>query len=297
MCLPMLAMNVGLVPKIVLMGFVSYTTPWIHFYRHTDEFILYVIKSGELHIQEDGVEYALKRGDMLLLEPGKEHEGTRKAACDYYFFHFHHPGLKAATDVNPAELARSYVLEDDAEQGEEPAHYFPKHCAISDKNSFHQLQHAMNELLLLYRRKHYNRGLTALRFSELLIELSRDYFLNVLRKGGGRGSKAIAKVHALLDYIHLHYTDKMTSALIEQEFEANYDYLNRVFKEFTGYTIVKYVNKVRIQHAQELIRATHMSFGEIGYLTGLDDPYYFSKVFKQYVGLSPMQYYKKVRET
>jgi AraC-like DNA-binding protein len=293
----MLEMNVERVPKIELMGFVSYGTPWIHFFRNTDEHVLYVIKSGELHMREEGREYVLRRGDMLLLEPGLDHEGTNKAVCDYYFFHFRHSGLTPTPRViDPAELARSYVLDDDDGRGQVPLHYFPKHCTISDKNSFQQLMRAMNELLLLYRRKHYNRGVTALRFSEFLIELSREYLLGVLQNEGGKGSKAITKVHALLDYIQQHYTEKLTSTEIQAELEANYDYLNRVFKEYTGETIMRYANKIRIQHAQELIRATPMSFGEIGYLVGLEDPYHFSKVFKQYVGLSPMQYYKKMRE-
>jgi AraC-like DNA-binding protein len=293
----MLEMNVERVPKIELMGFVSYGTPWIHFFRNTDEHVLYVIKSGELHMREAGRDYVLRRGDMLLLEPGLDHEGTRKASCDYYFFHFRHPGLrKAGGELDPAELARDYLLGETDAHGEIPLHYFPKHCRISDKNSFQPLMRSMNELLLLYRRKHYSRGLTALRFSELLIELSREYLLGVLGREGGKGSKAVSKVHALLDYIQQYYTGKLTSGQIEQKFEANYDYLNRVFKEHTGDTIMRYANKIRIQHARELIRATTMGFGEIGYLVGLEDPYHFSKVFKQYVGLSPMQYYKQVRE-
>lgn len=292
----MLRMNVELVPKIMLIGYVSYTTPWIHFYRNTDEFVLYIVKNGELHLKENGVEYVLKRGDSLLLEPGLDHVGTRKATCDYYYFHFKHPDMTAAQVLHPIELAKDILLEDNAKREEAISCYFPKFHTLSEKNSFHQMTHAMNELLLLYRRKHYNRGLTALRFSELLIELSRNYFLLMLQNAGGKRSKATAKVHALLDYIHQHYTDKIGSGLIEREFESNYDYLNRIFKEITGYTITRYVNKVRIQHAQELIQATHMTFGEIGYLTGLNDPYYFSKVFKQFTGLSPAQYYKQVRE-
>ncbi|MCR2807157.1 AraC family transcriptional regulator [Paenibacillus soyae] len=292
----MLRMNVELVPKIVLMGYVEYKSPWIHFFRNTDEHILYIVKSGELHLRENGVEYVLRRGDSLLLEPGLDHEGTRKATCDYYYFHFRHPEMVAAPALDPVELAKQALLENRADSEEESHYYFPKFHTIFDKTGFRQTVHAMNELLLLYRRKHYNRGLTALRFSELLIELSRDYFLHMLQHEGGKGSKAVAKVHALLDYIHTHYTDKIGSGLIEREFESNYDYLNRIFKETTGYTITRYVNKVRIQHAQELIRATHMSFGEIGYLTGLNDPYYFSKVFKQFTGVSPGQYYKQVRE-
>lgn len=293
----MLEMNVERVPKIELMGFVSYGTPWIHFFRNTDEHLLYVVKSGELHIREADREYVLKRGDMLLLEPGLDHEGTRKAMCDYYYFHFRHPGLRAAAEeVDPAGLAREYLLGEGDGQEDIPLHYFPKHCNIADKNSFQLLMRSMNELLLLYRRKHDSRGLAALRFSAFLIELSREYLLGVLGHEGGKGSKAASKVHALLDYVQQHYTGKLTSGGIEAHFEANYDYLNRVFKEHTGDTIMRYANKIRIQHAQELIRATTMGFGEIGYLVGLEDPYHFSKVFKQYAGLSPMQYYKKVRE-
>ncbi|MFD0588987.1 helix-turn-helix domain-containing protein [Paenibacillus sp. GCM10027627] len=289
-------MNIEIVPKMTLMGFVSYKAPWIHFHRNTDEHILYIIKSGELHLKENGNEYVLRRGDMLLLEPGLDHVGTKKASCDYYYFHFKHPGMEGDSEQNPIEIAKRMLLEEDTEHQTEKGYFFPKHHTLSDKNSLHQTMHAMNELLLLYRRKHYNRGLTALRFAEMLIELSRDYFMHTLKAKGGTGSKAAAKVHSLLDYIHRHYTEKIDSSLLEREFESNYDYLNRIFKKTTGYTITRYVNKVRIQHAQELIQATHMNFGEIGYLVGLGDPYYFSKVFKQFTGLSPVLYYKKVRD-
>ncbi|HEY8528109.1 MAG TPA: helix-turn-helix domain-containing protein [Paenibacillaceae bacterium] len=56
-------------------------------------------------------------------------------------------------------------------------------------------------------------------------------------------------------------------------------------------------NRVRINKAKELIQATHLGIGEIGYLVGISDPYYFSKLFKKMVGLPPMQHYKKVRES
>ncbi|GJM73552.1 hypothetical protein HMSSN036_57680 [Paenibacillus macerans] len=58
----MLAINIEVMPKIKLMGFVSYPNPWIHFKRTINEHILYFIKSGELHIRENGVPYILKKG-------------------------------------------------------------------------------------------------------------------------------------------------------------------------------------------------------------------------------------------
>jgi len=291
----MLKINAEQAPTISLVGYISYTTPWIHFHRTTDEYVLYVIKNGELYLRENNVNYHLKRGDVLLLEPGLHLEGTKKSTCDYYYFHFKHSDMNKVSISNPAELAKSMLFEQ-LENDHQRDCYIPKYYTASDKSSISQLLHSSNELWQLYLRKqHYTRCITALHLLEMLIELSRLYFLQTLQKNNHKGSKTVIKVQALLEFIHQHYTEKINSSIITQEFDNNYDYLNRIFKELTGYTITRYVNKVRIGHAQELIKATHMSFGEIGYLIGLDDPYYFSKTFKQFTGLSPAQYYKQVR--
>lgn len=290
----MLKLNAEQVPTVTLIGYISYTTPWIHFQRNTDEYVLYIIKNGELFLRENKVNYHLKRGDMLLLEPGLDLIGTKKTTCDYYYFHFKHSAMNNERVDNAADLAKSMLFEE--QEVDKPFYYIPKCYTISDKSSLSQTLHASNELWRLYLRKqHFNRGITALHLLELLIELSRHYFWQTLQQSSSKGSKAAIKVHALLDFIHQHYTEKINSSIIELEFDSNYDYLNRIFKELTGYTIAKYINRVRIGHAQKLIQATHLSFGEIGYLIGLDDPYYFSKVFKQFTGLSPGQYYKQAR--
>ncbi|MCM3627674.1 helix-turn-helix transcriptional regulator [Paenibacillus glycanilyticus] len=54
--------------------------------------------------------------------------------------------------------------------------------------------------------------------------------------------------------------------------------------------MIQYINNVRIDHAKELLQSKDLSKGEVGYLSGLNDPYYFSKVFKKHIGVSPLQY-------
>lgn len=293
----MLSMNVEIVPRIKLIGFVSYKTPWIHFRRNIDEFVLYVIKNGELYLAENGKEYTLGKGDLFLLEPNLDHWGTEKRSCDYYYIHFQHPDIRHARIEDLPAFAKHWILDGRTRDGgDDNRCYFPKSYTLPDKISFHQVMHALNELVQLYDRKRWNLGLTALRFSELLIELSRIRLMDVLQNAEGKNTKSLMKVHDLQDYIHQHYMNKIDSRGIESAFECNYDYLNRVFKEVTGFTIARYVNEVRIRRAKELIEATHLSFQEIAYLTGLGNPYYFSRLFKQHVGLSPKQYYRKVRE-
>lgn len=301
----MLSMNIDRVPKIKLFGFISYKSPWLHFKRNTDEYILYFIKSGELHLRENGVPYILKKGDFLMLEPNMDHEGTKSHICDYYYVHFTHSEIARMNSHDFSTLAKRMILEDNSvmqttENGDADEYhvcYFPKYFRINNQNSFLHMVHAMNDMIQLYKRKNYNRSLTALKFGELLIEASREHFLEELQKSSLNNSKSYVKVHELLSYLHQNYQQKISSSDIEAEFECNFDYLNRTFSKLTGHTIIRYLNLIRINHAKELIEATHMNLSEIGYLVGLNDPYYFSKVFKKYVGLSPMQYYKKIRET
>lgn len=71
-------------PKVRLIGKVKYQQPWKHFYRCIDEYLVYVIRDGNMFLCEDGVRYHLKKNDFLILEPGRRHEGYEAAACDYY---------------------------------------------------------------------------------------------------------------------------------------------------------------------------------------------------------------------
>ncbi|CAI6066389.1 AraC family transcriptional regulator [Cohnella sp. JJ-181] len=297
----MLSIRADFVPGVRVAGFVSYQSPWLHFKRNPDDYILYFIKSGELHIAEDGTAYRLKRGDALLLESGLEHEGIEKRACDYFYIHFRHPDIRRQDDLDPIALARRTLLQQDAgpeqeQDGEHARYYVPKFMSLLGKPYLHQTLHALGELLQLNGRRQYNRHLIALKFAELLVGLGRQHLTEAFASSGGNGAKALVKVNGLLEYIHQNYARRITGEEIERAFDGNFDYLNRVFRQTTGLPIIRYINRVRIGHAKELIQATPLSFAEIGYLTGLSDPYYFSKVFRKHAGMSPTGYYRSVRE-
>ena len=99
----------------------------------------------------------------------------------------------------------------------------------------------------------------------------------------------------LLRYVNQNYTRHLTSRDIEEQFEGNFDYLNRTFAALTGSPVFTYINILRINHAKQLIATTDLPFSEIGYLVGVEDRYYFSKLFRKMTGMSPSDYYKEVR--
>ena len=53
---------------------------------------------------------------------------------------------------------------------------------------------------------------------------------------------------------------------------------------------VRFVTKMRIDYAKELLAANRRSVSEIAEMCGFSNAYYFSNVFKKQTGFSPSQY-------
>ena len=67
----------------------------------------------------------------------------------------------------------------------------------------------------------------------------------------------------------------------------------RVFKEITGASPIEYRNRIRIEHAKELLLYTNTPVGEIAAAVGYSSDTYFCDAFKSAVGASPSEYRKK----
>ena len=168
--------------------------------------------------------------------------------------------------------------------------YFPKHYHIKEKNPF--IYFLKDTEAEFYKRYENYQVLTSLKLLEMFIGISREYVSTEIEKNITYFSKAFVKSRNIVNYLNTQYHNKITSKDIAELSESNYDYINRVFHKITGNTIFNYLNIVRINKAKELIETTPINFSEIGYLVGIDDPYYFSKLFKKHTGMTPTQYYK-----
>jgi AraC-like DNA-binding protein len=62
------------------------------------------------------------------------------------------------------------------------------------------------------------------------------------------------------------------------------------FKRQTGYPPMAYFQRLKIQHAAQLLALTNLPVGEIGLAVGLEDPFYFSRLFKKVMGQSPRRF-------
>lgn len=91
-------------------------------------------------------------------------------------------------------------------------------------------------------------------------------------------------------YIEENYQNDLSLSLLAKEFMMSSKYLSSVFKKTTGMNLNRYINIVRINRAEVMLRETEISVQDISYLCGYGDCSYFTKVFRDIMGETPTEY-------
>lgn len=66
-------------------------------------------------------------------------------------------------------------------------------------------------------------------------------------------------------------------------------------KNITGLSPIDFVLTMRIKRAIQLMKTGKYNFSTIAYMTGFNDPKYFSKCFRKHTGMSPSEYLKQIK--
>lgn len=101
-------------------------------------------------------------------------------------------------------------------------------------------------------------------------------------------------IHLVENYIRKNYRNEITLGNIAEEVGLTPDYLSRLFKKYKQESPVKFLSKLRVEEAKNLlIDMPDVEVRIIGEMVGYFDQYYFSRVFKMNIGLYPTEFRKK----
>ena len=100
-----------------------------------------------------------------------------------------------------------------------------------------------------------------------------------------------SKIQDSVTYINANYTksDLQIKEIASKSFMSEV-YFRKIFKDEYGISPQKYIIKLRLQKAAELIETGDYSLKEIAVMTGYNDYKYFSSEFKQFFGTPPSEY-------
>lgn len=119
----------------------------------------------------------------------------------------------------------------------------------------------------------------------------------IIQEETGDVASSIAVIEDVKGYLQDHYMDSIGRKDIEEVVHLNGDYLNRIFKRATGYSLIQYIQYYRILVAKRLMVEGKCTITQIGTKVGFDTPSYFAKVFKKWTNMTPYEYYNNINKT
>ncbi|MEC0111314.1 response regulator [Paenibacillus taichungensis] len=96
------------------------------------------------------------------------------------------------------------------------------------------------------------------------------------------------------EYIQSHYKDDISLMEMAAYSAVSVSHFSLLFKQYTGESLVSYINNVRIEKAKKLLLNTNDKVYMIAENTGFSSQPYFIRVFKSLTGMTPSEYRKRM---
>lgn len=125
----------------------------------------------------------------------------------------------------------------------------------------------------------------------LLQQLIYEIYQNLRREN--KNYSVSLKIEKIIEYMRQNIDKKVTLNELSDMTQLSYTYLSRVFKETTGYSLIGFFNKMKVDKAKEYIIDGDKKVKEIARMLGFTDEFYFSRIFKKIEGVSPLEFYSK----
>lgn len=286
-----------ILPAITLININKNPKPQRNIHRTSEDYIFYLMKSGEMYFKEDGKDYVLKKGETFLFEPGKEHFGTKDTEYSFYYIHFKHKYAKKVvlTDEEVKDRIKKNTISYEKTLGENKI-IIPKRMNFLNTSVFSNLcnlcEKAINDNFL--RLNNYET-LTSCSANEIFIKAYRSFmFYSVSNKG--RSFVGEHRINEVISFLNSNFKRKLTSEIIEHELSYNFDYLNQQFKKYVHTSIFKTLENIRMEEAKNILKNTDESVNFVAQEVGYEDGTYFSKAFKKASGYSPSVYREFTRK-
>jgi two-component system, response regulator YesN len=97
-------------------------------------------------------------------------------------------------------------------------------------------------------------------------------------------------IETVLHYIHQNYVEDMSLKTLGHKFHVNSIYLGQLFQKEVSSSFTKYLNRIRIERAKQLLQNSHEKAGSIGKKVGYGDATYFYKQFKKFEKMTPTEW-------
>ena len=254
---------------------------------HASYEFIYII-GGEGSIFSRGIEYKLSSGDILVMEPNKEHEGVANPENPFELFFMGYDFKKESSEFNQAIQGLDRI--------------FLKVYEIyvkRDQLPIIQGQHRIGQLLFnvldeINDTKLYREELIRTYLNEIFVLLVRKVaeFIEI-KEVGLDENESVKKAEEL---INARFYEPLTMEKIAGYVCLSPSHFSRLFKSKKKFTPIEYLHSVRIENAKKLLIYSGLTLTEISNRVGFNSIHYFSYYFKKKEGVGPLEYRREKKK-
>lgn len=247
---------------------------------------LLFVEEGEADYFISGNVYHVEKGDVLIIG-SKEHHLRKIVKLPFlrYGFTIRPAYLKSfITDTSLLSLFKTPTME-----------MYNEHCKCIDKNIFNKIVDMLCELKNEYENNiSLNNEMQKAIITEISITLFRVFKLqkdvNILTKSNER-------MQEIKNYIDENFNETLDLNTLSSKFFLHPSTISKEFNKYSGYSINKYINVVRVCEAAKRLEGTSQSIVEISENCGFNSVNTFLRQFRSIMETSPLQYRKSIHES
>ncbi len=246
---------------------------------------LFLVKSGSAEVFIKGQSFPLRSGDALIILSGTPYRFIIKDTA-FSFFVANFDFFTSQEDENnptPLPLPMCDIGNFDKNKRTEfldIKNGFLENGFFIEKNAFY-IQCYFEAMVKEYKRMELLFGL---QLSSLLKLCLNEIYR---RSTYNQKTSRLSGHEDILAYISEHFHQDLTNHLIAKQFHYHPNYISQLVKEQTGLSLRKYLLRLRMLKAADLLLSCNFSVNEISAQCGFNSPSYFTQYFKKFFGCTP----------
>ena len=206
--------------------------------------------------------------------------------------------IHAINGVKDEKIYKGYALQISYD-------YMKECCSEVDMFTFQQpdekankdLMRALIEIIRFYESKEKYNDIRMKSYLQkvvfiLLSKLSREKSDCLKLKD----NKCKNKIVKITKYIEDNYQNELTVQQIAGTFKISSGYLSKLFKENLNLTVKKYLDQIRLEHAEEELIETDYSIIDIALENGFPNTKSFCQIFKRKNHMTPAKFRNMMRK-
>ena len=125
----------------------------------------------------------------------------------------------------------------------------------------------------------------------VLVLLLQHYASDSIGQGTiAQRNRNLTRLEPLLDYIDKHFAENISVDQAARLVAMSKSHFMRYFRAVTSEVFISYLNRFRINKAQQMLAGTDRSIAAISQEVGFCDQSYFGVLFRRFVGTTPREY-------